>query len=173
MLGTLEVLETLGEVWSNLDRQSHEKGPQSGFLGPDEFPPIQVGFESLSAAPDGAERANQVLLAEPRTVELDLIHSPVMPEYKVIAAVAQALKLPFQRLRPVGASDIIGNVERLSSCFTVPIDPPRVRLDTIRNPVLFQQFGVFTFRVRSSSSNHEPLSSKTGIQGATDHPSAA
>ena len=113
MLATLEMLETLGEVWSILDRQSHEKGPQSGFLGPDEFPPIQVGFESLSAAPDGAERTEQVLHAQPGTVKLDLVDGVVVPEDEVIAALAQALKLLDQRLRPVGASDIIGNIERL------------------------------------------------------------
>ena len=53
-----------------------------------------------------------MLAAEPSPVELDLVNGPVVPEYQVVTALAQALELLCQRLRLVGALDILGDVER-------------------------------------------------------------
>lgn len=120
MLGLLEMLEPFFQVFPVFDRQSDQKRPQGGFFQLDGIPPSQIGREGLSAPSDGAQRAQQMLLAELGRVQLDGIDREVVPEHQVLTAAMDLRRhVLMSRLLP----HILRCVESAFPCLTVPIDP--------------------------------------------------
>ena len=120
MLRLVQVPEPFSQVRAILDRQSDQKRPQSRFLGPDDLPPVQVGFESLGATPDGAQRAQQVLAAEPGTMKPNFIDGEVVPKRQIFPAVGDR---PGHVLMARLAGHILRHIESFSLCFAVTINP--------------------------------------------------
>ena len=119
-LRLVQVPEPFGQVRAILDRQSDQKRPQGRFLGPDDLPPVQVGFEGLGAPSDRAQWAQQVLTAEPGTMQPDLIDGEVVPKRQIFPAVGdRAGHVLMARL----AGHILGDVESFFLCFAVTINP--------------------------------------------------
>ena len=113
MLRLVQVPEPFGQVRAILDRQSDQKRPQGRFLGPDDLPPVQVGFEGLGAPSDRAQWAQQVLTAEPGTMQPDLIDGEVVPKRQIFPAVGdRAGHVLMARL----AGHILGHIEGFSLC---------------------------------------------------------
>ena len=120
MLRLVQVPEPFGQVRTILDRQSDQKRPESRFLGPDNLPPVQVGFEGLGAPPDGAQGAQQMLPAEPGTMKPDFIDGEVVPKRQIFPAVGDR---PGHVLMTCLAGHILGDVESFFLCFAVTINP--------------------------------------------------
>ncbi|SVJ76445.1 Uncharacterised protein [Klebsiella pneumoniae] len=81
---------TFLQVVAVLHGQRDQVGAQLGVFFLDDLPAGQIGPQRLGAAPDGAERAHQVLLAESRVVQPYLAHGEVLPEVQVVAAGGEA-----------------------------------------------------------------------------------
>lgn len=88
-----------------------------------------------------------MLLAEPGGVQLDFIDGEEVAEDEVVAAALEPVELGRKGLRVRTGDDILGNVDGRFFCLAVPTDSIWQSLDTIRNPVLFLQVGVSSFRV--------------------------
>ena len=112
--------ETLCQVWPILHGESDQVGAQVWPFELDNLPACQVGRESLCAAPDGAQRAQQVLFAELGGMELHLVHGEKVPEQQIVAA---ALNLARHGLMLRAGGHILRYVESAFSCFAVTFNP--------------------------------------------------
>jgi hypothetical protein len=140
-LAFVQMSKPLGQVITVLDGQSHQKRLQSGFFGPDDLPPIQVRFHRLRAPSNGAEGAKQMLHAEARSMQPHRINGEVMAKQEVITTGTQTLMKRFLTFNVV--ADKLRYIERTFLCFTVSINPPRERLDSISPELLCQGLGAF------------------------------
>ena len=120
MLRLVQVVEPFGQVRAILHGESDQKRLQGRFLGPDDLPPVQVGFESLGATPDGAQRAQQVLAAEPGTMKPNFIDGEVVPKRQIFPAVGDR---PGHVLMARLGGHILRHIESFSLCFAVTINP--------------------------------------------------
>ena len=121
-LGLVQMGETLCQVRAILHRERDQERAQGGPLQPDGFPALQVGRESLGAATNRAQGAEQVGFAELGRVELDLVHGEEVPEQQVIATGHYPLGNGFGLL-PRQPLHILRYVESAFSCFTVTFNP--------------------------------------------------
>lgn len=117
----MKVPKAFSQVITIPHRQSHQKGPQSGFLALYDLPPIQVRFERLGAPSNRAERAQQMLHAEAGTVQPHRVDGEVVPEGEVVAALGQPL-MQLLLTFDMGA-DKLRYIESAFLCFAVTIDP--------------------------------------------------
>lgn len=78
---------------------------------------IKVGGKELGTAPDGAQRADEMLLAETRRVQPDIVDGEVVPEVKVIPATLEEARGFDGRALAQGGQEIPhGNRPFLGSC---------------------------------------------------------
>lgn len=82
------------QVGTVLHRQGDQIRPQLRAFLPDDLPALEIGREGLRAAPDGAERADQMLLAETSAVQAHFPSRVVVPEVQVFAAATKASACP-------------------------------------------------------------------------------
>jgi hypothetical protein len=118
----MKVGKAFTEILAILDRQRDQEGAQRGAVSLDDLPPVQVGFESLGATPDRAQRAQKVFHAEARPMKANHVDGVVVAKSQVLTAVRETKQELFLTLRD--ALNMMRHIEgaRLSS--SVPINPP-------------------------------------------------
>ncbi|WP_250144088.1 hypothetical protein, partial [Escherichia coli] len=80
----------LVQVGAVLHGQRDQVGAQVGAFFLNDLPAREVRAQGLGPSADGAERADQVLLAESGVVKPYLAHGEVLPEVQVVAAGGEA-----------------------------------------------------------------------------------
>ena len=118
----MQVLEALCQVVAILHGERDQVGLQARVLQLDCLPPGEIRGERFGPAPDGAERAEQVLFAELGSVQLDLIDGVKVPKQQVIPA---AIDPCSHGLMPRRRGHILRYIESAFLCFAVAINPLR------------------------------------------------
>jgi hypothetical protein len=110
--GRGDVAVTFAQVRAVFRGERQQRHAQAGIFRLDDLKPIQVRLHLLRPAPDRAEWAKEMLLAEGGSVEPDLAGGEIVAEEKVRAAGGELAG----RLDIATLAGIIRHVERLMMC---------------------------------------------------------